>query len=196
MSAQPKLRYTLEEYLELDRISDERLEFWDGEVFSMSGVSDQHSRIEVNLIISLDGRLSPRGCRVFPANMRIKVPSLPPYRYGDVSALCGEPQFEVIDGVDVLVNPTLIIEILSKSTEARDRGEKFTHYKSIRSFSEYLLISQDRPNVSQFIKQGDGFWLHRESGFLGEVIKLASFDCELSLKEIYRNVKFDAGKIK
>jgi Uma2 family endonuclease len=87
MSAQPKLRYTLEEYLQLDRVSDERLEFWEGEIFSMSGVSDQHSQIEVNLITSLDNRLSPRGCRVFPANMRIKVPRLPPYRYGDVSAL-------------------------------------------------------------------------------------------------------------
>jgi len=196
MSAQPKLRYTLEEYLELDRSSDERLEFWDGEVFSMSGVSDQHDQIEVNLIISLDGRLSPHGCRVFSANMRIKVPSLPPYRYGDVSALCGEPQFEVIDGVDVLINPALIIEILSKSTEARDRGKKFTHYKSIPSFSEYLLISQEHPNVSQFIKQGDRFWLHREFDSLEDVVKLASFDCELSLKEIYRNVKFDAGKSK
>lgn len=196
MSAQPKLRYTLEEYLELDRNSDERLEFWDGEVFSMSGVSDQHSQIEVNVIVSLDARLSGRGCRVFPANMRIKVPSLPPYRYGDVSALCGEPQFEVIEGVDVLLNPVLIIEVLSKSTEARDRGEKFTHYKSIRSFSEYLLISQDRPNVSQFIKQGDGFWLHREFDSLEDVIKLVSCSCELSLKEIYRNVNFYTGKNK
>lgn len=105
MSAQPELRYTLEEYLELDQNSDERLEFWDGEVFSMSGVSDQHSQIEVNLIASLDRQLSPRGCRVFPANMLIKVPSLPPYRYGDVSAPCGEPQFEVVEGVDVLVTP-------------------------------------------------------------------------------------------
>jgi Uma2 family endonuclease len=194
MSAQPKLRYTLEEYLELDRISDERLEFWDGEIFSMSGVSDQHSQIEVNVIVSLDARLSGRGCRVFPANMRIKVPSLPPYRYGDVSALCGEPQFEVIEGVDVLVNPVLIIVVLSKSTEARDRGEKFTHYKSIRSFSEYLLISQSRSNVSQFIKQGDGFWLHREFDSIVDAIKLASFNCELSLKEIYRNIKFGADK--
>lgn len=196
MSAQPKPRYTMEEYLELDRNSDERLEFWDGEVFSMSGVSDQHSQIEVNLITALDRQLSPRGCRVFPANMRIKVPSLPPYRYGDVSALCGEPQFEVIEGVDVLVNPNLIVEVLSKSTEARDRGEKFTHYKSNRSFSEYLLISQDRPNVSQFIKQGDGFWLHREFDSLEDVVKLVSCSCELSLKEIYRKVKFGAGKDK
>lgn len=196
MSAQPKMRYTLEEYLELDRNSDERLEFWESEVFSMSGASDEHSQIEVNLIVSLDTRLSERGCRVFAANMRIKVPSLPPYRYCDVSALCGEPQFEQIDGVDVLINPALIIEILSKSTEARDRGEKFTHYKSIPSFCEYLLIAQNRPNVSQFIKQGDGFWLHREFNALEDVVKLATCDCELSLREIYRRVKFDAGESK
>lgn len=194
MSAQPKLRFTLEEYLEMDRNSDERLEYWDGEVFSMSGVSDEHSQIEVNLIVSLDTRLSERGCRVFPADMRIKVPSLPPYRYGDVSALCGEPQFEEIDGVDVLINPALIIEILSKSTEARDRGKKFTHYKSIPSFSEYLLVSQNSPNVSQFIRQGDGFWLHREFNSLEDLVKLAFCDCELSLREIYRRVKFDASE--
>ncbi len=162
----------------------------------MSGVSDEHDQIEVNLIVSLDPRLSERGCRVFSTNMRIKVPSLPPYRYGDVSALCGEPQFEEIDGVDVLVNPALIIEVLSKSTEARDRGEKFSHYKSIPSFCEYLLMAQNRPNVWQFIKQGDGFWLHREFDSLDDVFRLASFDCELSLREIYRKVKFDSGKSK
>lgn len=196
MTAQPKALYTLQEYLDLDRSSDERFEYWNGEVFSMSGVSDEHDQIEVNLIVSLDPRLSERGCRVFSTNMRIKVPSLPPYRYGDVSALCGEPQFEEIDGVDVLVNPALIIEVLSKSTEARDRGEKFSHYKSIPSFCEYLLMAQNRPNVWQFIKQGDGFWLHREFDSLDDVFRLASFDCELSLREIYRKVKFDSGKSK
>src|SRR2546425_713646 len=131
MSALPKPRYTLEEYLELDRTSEERLEYWDGEIFSMSGVSDEHSQIEVNITISLGSRLRPRGCRIFPANMRIKVPSAPPYRYGDLSALCGQPLFEKVGGVDVLLNPTLIIEILSASTEAYDRGDKFTHYQSI-----------------------------------------------------------------
>ena len=186
MSAQPKLKYTLEEYLELDRHSEERLEYWDGEVFSMSGVSPNHNQIEINLTLALGPELLPRGCRIFAANTRIKVPSFPPYRYGDVSALCGQPIYEEIGGVAVLTNPMLIIEVLSPSTEAKDRGTKFSHYKSIPSFREYLLVSQDRPNVAQFLKQGDGFWLHREFDSPDDIIKITSLDCELSLRAIYQ----------
>src|SRR5262249_21265097 len=117
MSAQPERRYTLEEYLELDNNSDERLEYWDGEIFLMGGVSDEHDQIEGNLHFLLRSRLDEGKCRTFLANMRIKVPTLPPYRYGDQSALCGKPVFEKIGGVDVLTNPTLIIEVLSPSTK-------------------------------------------------------------------------------
>lgn len=191
MSAQPKLKYALEEYLELDRNSEERLEYWDGEVYSMSGVSRKHARLEVRLSNLLDSQLSEKDCEVFPANMRIKVPSLPPYRYGDLSALCGEAQFEQIDGVDVLLNPMLIVEVLSSSTEARDRGDKFSHYKSIPGFCEYLLVAQHRPHVTQYVKQGDGFWLQREYSSLDEVVKIESLDCELAMKDIYRRVAFN-----
>src|SRR5215475_10369250 len=125
MSALPKGRYTLEEYLELDKNSDERLEYWDGEIFSMAGVSEEHNQIEVNMATFLNLRLSVKGCRLFLANMRIKALTMPPYRYGDLSALCGKAVFEKIEGVDVLTNPTLIIEVLSPSTEAYDRGDKF-----------------------------------------------------------------------
>jgi Uma2 family endonuclease len=190
MSAQPKVKYTLEEYLELDRISDERLEYWDGEIYSMSGVSRKHNRVGVNLIRLLDTELFDRECEVFAANTRIKVPSLPPYRYGDLSALCGEAQFEQIAGVDVLLNPMLIIEVLSDSTEARDRGDKFSHYKSIPSFCEYLLIAQHRLHVTQYLKRGDGFWLQREYNSLDEVVKIESLGCELAMKDIYRRVAF------
>src|SRR5215813_8339716 len=130
MSAQPKRSYTLEEYLELDKSSDERFEYWDGEIFSMSGVSDEHDQIEGNLHFLLRSRLDEKKCRAFLANMRIKVPTMPPYRYGDLSTLFGKTAFEKIDGVNALINPTIIIEILSQSTEAYDRGDKFTHYKS------------------------------------------------------------------
>ena len=190
MSALPKPKYTLEEYLELDRNSEERLEYWDGEIFSMSGVSDQHDQIESNLHISLSLRLAGRGCRVFLANMRIKVPSMPPYRYGDGSALCGKPQFEKIGGVDVLTNPSLIIEVLSDSTQAYDRGDKFSNYKSIPTLGEYLLIAQHRPHVSQFLRQTDGSWLNLEFNALDEVLKVVTLECELKLTEIYQNVTF------
>lgn len=190
MTALPKQHYSLEEYLELDRNSDARLEYRDGEVFDMSGVSEQHNEIEINLILHLGTQLRAKGCRIFAANVRIKVPSLPPYRYGDTSALCGQAQFEKIDGVDVLTNPQLIIEVLSKRTEAFDRGDKFSHYKSIPSFSEYLLISQQRPHVVQYIKQSGKFWQQREYDQLSDEIELVSLDCHLALRDIYANVNF------
>lgn len=193
MSALPKESYTLEEYLEMDRNSDARLEYWDGEIFDMSGVSRGHARIETNVIMRLGPRLEKKGCQLFPANMRLKVPSLPPYRYGDFSALCGEAHFEEIGGVDVLVNPALIIEVLSKKTEAFDRGDKFSHYKSIPSFNEYLLIAQQRIHVVQFVKQTGAFWQQREYDKLSDVIELVSLDCRLALRDIYANVSFVPG---
>lgn len=190
MSALPKEKYTLEEYLELDRNSDERLEFWDGEIFSMSGASDPHDQIETNLIFQLRLRLIGGACRVFAANMRIKVPTMPPYRYGDLSGLCGKPKFEKVDGVDVLTNPSLIIEVLSHSTEAYDRGDKFSRYKSIPTLAEYLLIAQHRPHISQFIKQPDGSWNNLEFNDLNDTLKVFTLDCELPLTEIYQDVNF------
>lgn len=190
MSALPKYKYSLEEYLELDANSEERLEYWDGEIFSMSGVSNEHDQLETNLIYRTKRQLEGRACRVFAANMRIKVPSMPPYRYGDVSGLCGQPKFEKIGGVDVLTNPSLIIEVLSPSTEAYDRGDKFTNYKSIPSLSEYLLVAQHRAHVSQFIKQADGSWLNLEFNALDDVLKIVTLDCELTLAEIYQDVEF------
>ena len=192
MAANPERRYTLEEYLELDRTSEERLEFWDGEVFCMSGVSEEHAEIETNLLVFLKPLLRARGCRIFPANVRVKVPSAPPYRYPDVSALCGEAKFEEIGGVDALTNPQLIVEVLSPSTEAYDRGEKFTDYKSIPTLREYLLVAQHRPHVTRLYKQDDGVWIHTEATELAATLTLDSLGCELPLAEIYRGVSFDA----
>lgn len=191
MSAQPKLKYTLEEYLELDRNSEARLEYWDGEIFDMSGVSPEHDQIEGNLHFHLRSRLRGKQCRIFLANTRIKVPSMPPYRYGDSSGLCGAPQYEEIGGVKVLTNPSIIIEVLSSSTEAYDRGDKFTYYKSIPSLREYLLIAQHRPHVSHFVKQDDSSWNLREFNDLNATVRLTSFDCELPLSEIYEELDFE-----
>ena len=193
MTAMPKHKYSLEEYLEMDAKSEARLEYWEGEIFDMSGASDNHDHIEGNVFLYLKLRTKAQGCRVFTANMRIRVPSMPPYRYGDTSALCGLPQFVKIGGVDVLTNPALIIEVLSDSTESYDRGDKFTHYKSIPSFCEYLLIGQHRPHVAQYIRQEDGSWLQREFNELADVVKLTSVECDLSLQEIYEHVIFDAA---
>jgi Uma2 family endonuclease len=191
-AANPEKRYTLEEYLELDRTSEERFEFWNGEVFCMSGGSEAHVEIESNLIAFLKPQLRDRGCRVFPAEMRIKVPSAPPYRYADFSALCGKAEFEEIGGVDALVNPTLIIEVLSDSTEAYDRVDKFSHYKSTQTFREYLLVAQHRPHVTHLFKDEDGKWIHSEANDLEASVRLQSLDFELPMGEIYRDVTFDS----
>lgn len=188
MAAHPKRKYTLEEYFDLERSTNERFEYFNGDVFSMSGGSDEHDQIESNTHLSLRLALRERECRVFTGNMRIKVPSLPPYRYGDASALCGQPSFEKIGGVDTLTNPTLIIEVLSDSTEAYDRGDKFTHYKSIPSLREYLLIAQHRPHITQYVKQEDGSWSYSEVNELSASLLLVSVNCVLELSEVYRDV--------
>src|ERR1044072_964044 len=179
MAVNPERRYTLEEYLELDRTSEERLEFWDGEIFCMSGGSEHHYEIESNIVTFLKMALRGRGCRAYTGNVRIKVPSAPPYRYADVSALCGEVKFEEIGGVDALVNPQLIVEVLSPSTEAYDRGDKFTHYKSIPTLREYLLVAHHRPHVTRLFKQEDGQWVHTEVNDLEATLTLTSLGCDL-----------------
>ena len=195
MQPQEKLKYTLEEYFELEKSSDEKFEYFDGNVFTMSGVSEAHAQIEVNLLTLLTNefRRQKKSCRVFPANMRVKVPIYPPYRYPDLSALCGAARFEKIGGVDTLLNPSLIIEVLSDSTESFDRGDKFTYYKSIESFSEYLLIAQHRPHITQYIKQSPVDWNYKETNGLDAKVYLASLDCELTFAELYQDVVFPSN---
>jgi len=182
--------YSLEEYFELEKSTNEKFEFWDGNVWSMSGASFSHNRIVRNLNTEVDLQLREKGCEAFPSDLRIKVPDYPPYRYPDLTALCGKSEIENVGGLEMLVNPQLIIEVLSDSTEGFDRGDKFSYYKSIESFSEYLLIAQHRPHVSQFVKHGDGFWMNMEYNDLSETVELKSVPCKLALSSIYRNVSF------
>ena len=191
MSALPKHKYTLEEYYDLMQTAEGRLEYWDGELFDMGGASEAHYEIEGNFLACLKAPLLTRGCRAFTSNTALKVPSLLPFRFGDFAALCGPAIFEKIGGIDVLTNPALIVEVLSKSTEAYDRGDKFSHYKSIPSFCEYLLVAQHRPHVSHFIKQADGSWSYHEYNALGDVVSLASVGVPIKLQDIYLGVTFD-----
>ncbi|HLM00834.1 MAG TPA: Uma2 family endonuclease [Pyrinomonadaceae bacterium] len=190
MLPQEKLKYTLDDYIELEKTSEERLEFWDGNVWSMSGASLPHNQVQGNIYFALRLKLRGKGCNIFSSDMRVKVPAYLPYRYPDISALCGEANFEKLKGLDVLTNPQLIVEILSDSTEAFDRGDKFTYYKSIESFIEYLLVAQHRPHVTQYVKQADNSWSYKEVNELSEKIYVASLDCELNLEELYRDVIF------
>jgi Uma2 family endonuclease len=183
-------KYSLEEYAELEKSSEERLEYFEGNVWSMAGASPNHEIVVVNLTSELRNSLRGRGCLVFGSNLRLKVPIYPPYRYSDASALCDKPIYEEFHGLQVLVNPALIVEILSPSTEAFDMSDKFTYYKSIESLTEYLLVAQDRPHIILYTKQSADGWLQREFNSLNDEIYLSSLDCEISVREIYANVEF------
>ena len=190
MNAISKTQMTFEEYLEFDRNSEERWEYFDGEVYSMSGVSRNHDQIQVNLIMTLGALARKKGCRVFSSDMRVRVPVSMTYRYPDLSALCGNAVFEEVGGIDILTNPSLIIEVLSDSTESFDRGAKFTHYKSIESFTEYILIAVNRPHITQFIKQNENEWIQREAIGLDSKIFSQTFQVEILLSEVYLDVEF------
>lgn len=187
---QKDVQYTLEEYIKLEKSSEEKFEFYDGIVWSMAGASIDHETIISNLDFAFRRQFQGRNCRVFLSNVRIKVPIYPPYRYPDLSAICGRPNIEMLQGLEVLTNPSLIVEVLSPSTEAFDLNDKFTYYKSIESFTEYLLISQDRPHIILYTKQAENVWLQREYNSLTDSVFLTSLDCEINLTDIYENIEF------
>jgi Uma2 family endonuclease len=189
MPYEPKHLYTMEEYFALERESDTRYEYWNGEIFCMSGASVAHNRIAGNVFGELRGQLRGRQCEAFNSDQRVKVPAAPPYRYPDVSVACGDPQFEDVQGLDALVNPVLMVEVLSGTTEKYDRETKFTYYKSIPSFQEYLLISQDRASVTQYLKRDDGSWMSTEVTDVEDSLFLPTVDCSLTLADVYERVK-------
>jgi len=192
MSTQAKHRYTLEEYLALERESEVKYEYWDGEIFAMSGGTLPHDQVMGNSYGLLRRELHGRDCQVLTNNMQIMVPAAPPYRYADVSVVCGKIEVERFNGADLLVNPILILEVLSPSTEAYDRGDKFTYYKSITDFREYLLIAQHRPHVTHYVKSENDKWDYEEVNDLDGTIHLPSIECALPLRELYRGVEFSA----
>ncbi len=188
-----KRKYTLEEYLELDKNSEERYEYFDGEVLAMAGGSANHTRLGFDVGVVFSQKLKGRNCEVFNSDMRVKVPAALPYRYPDVSVACGGAVIEDLNGQEMLVNPVLIVEVLSPSTAAYDLKDKFTAYQSIESFREYLIVSQDRPHVIQHIRQSEGRWLRIDFIGLDAEVTLESINVTLSLSEIYERVKFDAA---
>ena len=188
MTALPKRKYTLEDYFELDKNAEGNFEYFDGEIFEMSGVSPEHATIEMNLAEILNPVARKRGCRAFPANLRIRVPVLPTYRYPDLSVVCGETVFEEIQGLQCLVNPILIVEVLSESTEFYDRGEKYRQYKSIESFREYLLVSQNDKFITLFQKHNERFWMQSDY-VAGETLHLNTLDLDLNVDEVYQGVE-------
>ena len=192
MTPNPIRKMTLDEYFEFDKNAEGNFEYFDGEVFEMSGVSSQHSTIELNLAEKLNPQVRLKGCRAFSANFRIKPKSVLTYRYPDLSVVCRSPEFIVIGGLQCLVNPNLIVEVLSDSTEKFDRGDKFREYKFIESFSEYLLISSTSVGTTLFQQHNGRFWLQSDYS-AGEAFHLKTLNFDLNVDELYQGVEFSAS---
>lgn len=187
MSTQPKHRYTPAEYLEREREADFKSEYLDGEIFAMGGASARHVLIVTNVAGELRAQLRERPCTVYSTDLRVQVSEQGLYTYPDVVVICGPPRFSD-EHRDMVTNPQVIVEVLSKSTKNYDRGEKFEQYRKIESFVEYVLIAQDRPHVEHFQKQSDGTWVLSETNDPAGVIDLPTVQCRLSLEEIYAKV--------
>lgn len=185
---QPIPQMTAAEYLAIEREASVRSEFFNGEMFAMSGGTLNHSRIAKNVLLQLGNQLAMRACEPFTSDLRVVCPT-GLITYPDLSVICGDPEFE--DGFkDAVRNPTLLVEVLSKSTESYDRGKKFDHYRTIDSLREYVLIAQDEPMIQTFLRNDDGTWTLRVASGLDQRISLTSIDCELRLADVYDRVDF------
>ena len=196
MSAQPHYSHNQmseTDYLELERTSDTKHEFYNGEVVAMAGASRRHNAISMAISSSLYTQVVDRPCEVYQGDMRVKAERLKSYTYPDVVVVCGEPILEE-DIFDTLLNPTLLVEVLSPGTEKDDRGKKFRAYRDIASFKEYLIVSQDSSHIEHYRRQADGTWLLIDAIGLGATITLSSIDCLLALADVYRKVTFDSDE--
>ncbi|MEX2167756.1 MAG: Uma2 family endonuclease [Pirellulales bacterium] len=191
MSTQPVPYLTPADYLAIERKSDVKHEYYRGEMFAMAGATREHGLITLNIGANIHAQLASRKCEVFTSDMRVKVDETGLYTYPDVVATCEQACFEDLRG-DTLLNPQLVIEVLSDSTENYDRGKKFEHYRRIASLREYVLISQEEPHVELYSRQADGGWLLTEAKGLEATIELPAIKCRLKLAEVYAKVEFRA----
>jgi Uma2 family endonuclease len=190
MTAVPSPRKLTEaEYLALERAAETKSEFFDGEMFGMAGGSRRHSLIGTNLAAEFRNRLGHGPCVPYNADLRIKIEATGLFTYPDLSVVCGPAQ-TLDDGNDTLRNPTLIVEVLSDSTEAYDRGQKFVHYQQIPSLKEYLLVSQHQPRIEQFVRTDARQWLFRFAEGMDATLQLPSLGVTISLAEVFARVEF------
>ena len=189
MASNPKTHYTPEDYLALERRADAKHEYYNGEIFAMSGASKWHVLIVTNLVGELHSQLKDGPCQVYSTDLRVRVAPAGLYTYPDVIVVCDDPRFSD-EQEDTLINPALIVEVLSESTKDYDRGGKFEQYRAIDSFVEYLLIAQDRPHVEHYSRQPDGSWLLQETNNPAASIQLKSVPGSLSLSDVYNKIEF------
>jgi Uma2 family endonuclease len=183
--------WTREEYLAFERASEEKHEYLAGEIYAMVGASRQQNLIVVNIVTALGVQLKGRPCEIYASDMRVGIPAVGSYTYPDVTAVCGTPEFEDAE-VDTLLNPTVIIEVLSPSTEMYDRGRKFQNYRTLASLKEYILVSQDTHRIEQFVRQENEQWLLTDATGPDNRITLPSINCTLALADVYDKVSFEA----
>ena len=193
MSTQPKVRITPEEYLALERKAETRSEYVDGEMFPMLGVSFAHNVITTNLVFELAKQFLDRPCQVCGPELRVRLPRTGSYVYPDVIVVFGEPELED-EHNDTLLNPCVIIEVLSPSTESYDRGLKFAHYRAMDALREYVLVSQTEFRTERYLRQDDGTWLYSEVTDPTGSLELASVACRIPLSGIYRKIDFERAR--
>lgn len=191
MTAQPALKLSPQEYLAIERQRDSKSEYVNGELFAMAGASRWHNLIVTNVLREVSRQLKTQPCEVYPSDMRVWIPRLKKYTYPDVVVVYGPPRFED-NHHDTLLNPILIIEVLSPSTAEYDRGVKFKHYRTLDTLQEYLLISQDVPLIERYVRQETTrFWtLSDAEGMEGQVELSSIGSVELSLAEVYDKISF------
>jgi Uma2 family endonuclease len=194
--AQTQHLYTPDEYLALERQSEERHQYVDGQVYAMAGESPEHSTICCNITAILVTQLRGKDCRTFSPNMKIRSGPMQKdkragmFSYADATVIYGQPRFHD-EHRDVLLNPTVIIEVLSPSTEGFDRGEKFQRYRThLETLSDYILVSSDKPLIEHFRRQTAGQWLYSGVEGLEGRLELTSIDCRLPLAEVYERIEF------
>lgn len=191
MSALPEIPYEISEveYLEFERKSESKHEYARGEIFAMAGAKREHNLICTSTARHLGNQLADKNCEIYQSDMRVRVSLATSYRYPDIVIVCGEPQFDD-EELDVLLNPTILIEVLSKTSNERDRGIKSWEYRQISSLQDYLIISQDSPRIERFQRQENDTWILSETIGLDSVLKLASIGCKLALADIYEKIEF------
>jgi Uma2 family endonuclease len=190
MSALPDAGWTVKDYLAYERANPQRHEYLNGKIYAMAGASANHNLITGNAYASLHSQLRKRPCVVYPSDMRVKISRTGLYTYPDISVVCGEPQFED-EHRDTLLNPLVMVEVLSPSTETYDRGKKFQHYRTLASLQEHLLIAQDSYRIEHYTRQADERWLLSDVNQVDAVLTLAAIQCSLAVADVYEKVTFE-----
>lgn len=190
MSTAPDTRISPLEYVQRERAASRRSEYYQGQMFAMAGASPNHNRVVRNILTHLDAQLRGGPCEIFPSDLRLSCPS-GLMTYPDCQVICGKLDYR-IGTDDTVTNPKVIIEVLSKSTESYDRGQKFAFYREIPSLQQYVLVAWQAPLIERFDRQADGGWLLTEAKGLAAVMNLPVIGCTLPLSEAYRGVEFPA----